>query len=156
MPSPDHSNIKLRLSVGFALIIAILATLAVVSVAGFAALGKAASELYDHPLQVSNASLRASMGVIKMHRSMKDIAFFSTTETVQGAEQVVAAEEFAVYRNLDLVRDQILGEEGAALERESRQLFIDWKSIREEVIRLVHVGDRSAAAEITRGKGATH
>ena len=37
---------------------------------------------------------------------------------------------------------------------ETRHLFIDWKPIREEVIKLVRKGQREEAAKITMGKEA--
>ncbi|MBU3917919.1 response regulator, partial [bacterium] len=61
-----------------------------------------------------------------------------------------------MYENLNIVRDNILGEQGQQLERDTRALFKDWKTIRNEVINLVSKGNTKAASVITRNKEAEH
>ena len=50
----------------------------------------------------------------------------------------------------------IIGTEGQNLEKRTRQLFANWKPIREEVFNLFHSGRRDEAALVTKGKGADH
>jgi hypothetical protein len=61
-----------------------------------------------------------------------------------------------VLEQLDIIKDKILGSEGQNLEKEARKLFVDWRSIRDEVIELAKSGKRDKAALITMGKGAAH
>jgi len=112
--------------------------------------------IYDHPLVVSNAALQSNVSITKMHRDMKDVVLFTTPTRVQQAIADVERQERLVYQYLDIVRDNILGDEGKALEKETRTLFDQWRPIREEVIELVRGGQRQAAADITIGKGAYH
>ena len=119
-------------------------------------LSKVARTLYDHPLVVSNASLHAAVSVTKMHRSMKSVVLSDSPLAINTAINKVNEQERLVYKKLDTLKDNILGDEGQKLENETRHLFIDWKPIREEVIELVRKGKREEAAKITSGKGAEH
>ncbi len=64
-------------------------------------LGELTSTLYEHPLKVSNAALKAKAGVIRMHRSMKDLSMSDTEMEIHQAIQTVQSEEKVVYQNLD-------------------------------------------------------
>ena len=85
---------------------------AALSIRGMNELGDLTSTLYDHPLKVSTAALKAKAGVIRMHRSMKDVAMSKTEMEIRPAIQTVQSEEKLVYQDLDIVKSRILGEEG--------------------------------------------
>ena len=91
-----------------------------------------------------------------MHRSMKDVTLFDFPSETNIAINAVNEQERMVFKNLDTVKKNILGDEGQKLENEIRHLFVTWKPIREEVIKLVSEGQREEAAKITMGKGADH
>lgn len=65
-------------------------------------------------------------------------------------------EEQLVFEEFIIIKEQILGTKGEILVRETEDLFIDWKEIRDEVITLVLKGDMETAALITKGKGADY
>lgn len=112
--------------------------------------------IYNHPLVVSNAAIQSTVSITKMHRDMKDIVLFNDPKRVKASIDKVVNEQQQVYKNLNIVRNKILGDEGKNLEQETRILFEKWLPIREEVIALIRNGKRQEAAEITIGKGATH
>ncbi len=87
---------------------------------------------------------------------MKDVVLFKALSKIQPSIDAVNEEEKQVYENLDIVKNRILGEEGKTLEIQARNLFDEWRPIREEVIRLVFEDQREKAANITIGKGANH
>lgn len=119
-------------------------------------LGNLTATLYNHPLQVSNAALKAKVGIIRMHRSMKDVSTSTTQLSATLAIETVLMEEQKVYAELARIRDLILGEEGKTLVEETTTLFAGWKPIRVEVEELVMQGKREEANKITRGKGADY
>jgi len=91
-----------------------------------------------------------------MHRTMKDIVMVDNLSLVEKLiSQVDHNEEIAIH-NLDIIRNQIIGTEGQLLEKQARELLIDWKPIRSEVINLVRDGSRGKAAKITTEGGAFH
>lgn len=140
----------------FAITILLFAGFGVFSILEMNKLGELTSILYEHPLRVSNAALRASMGVIKMHRGMKDLTLSESDLELHEAVQAVQSEEVIVYEQLDIIRNQILGKEGKSLEHATREMFANWKLIRDEVVEHILKGDRNAAVRITRRKGADY
>lgn len=141
---------------GFGLIFFLFSVVGITSWSGISSLGNLTSVIYQHPLEVSNASLRASMGVVKMHRSMKDIVLADEPFSLDRAIRLVSDEEKKVLQELDLIKEKILGVEGETLVHETEILFFNWRPVREEVIALVRKGDIRGAAQITKGKGAEH
>jgi hypothetical protein len=156
MKQQDPPRIKKTTVIGFALIISIFVLIGIVTWVEIHSLSRLTSIIYRHPLEVSNAALRGSMSVVKMHRSMKDVVLADEQLPIEKAISLVNDEEEIVYQNLDIVQNKILGAEGQALARETIVLFNDWRPIREEVINLVRKGDRVKGASITKGKGAQH
>ena len=122
-----HTIQKHKLTLGFLFIILLFLSFGITTVRGLLALGRLTQTIYEHPLVVSNASLAAGLNMTKMHRSMKDVVLADSTAELEQALQEVAKGEASVYRQLDIVRENILGPEGQTLERETRQLFINWK-----------------------------
>ena len=145
-----------RLLLSFGLIIGLFAVTGALTVYGLFAVGALTETIYHHPLVVSNASLRAAMHMTKMHRDMKDVVLADTPDAFEAALLRVSQNEIIVYAQLDLVRDNILGEEGKMLERETRTLVRNWEPIRKEVVRLKKSGKTAQAIRITQHKGARH
>jgi hypothetical protein len=145
-----------RLLIGFSSIILLLIVFGVISLIEIRTLSKVTRTIYKHPLVVSNASLRATVSMIKMHRSMKDVVLFDVPSEINIAISTVNEQGRMVFGSLDTVKKNILGDEGKKLENETRHLFTNWKPIREEVIKLVRENQRKEAAKITMEKGATY
>lgn len=147
---------KHKLSMSFLLIIVLFLSFGIIIIKGLLTLGNLTRTIYEHPLVVSNASLNAAVNITKMHRSMKDVVLASSPDQMEAALKAVAEDEQKVYRQLNIIRKDILGKEGQVLENQTRQLFVDWKPIRNEVVRLLKSGDKREAILITKEKGADH
>jgi signal transduction histidine kinase/CheY-like chemotaxis protein/methyl-accepting chemotaxis protein len=114
------------------------------------------TKLFNHPLQVTRAVLSADSGIVKMHRSMKDVALAANVDDIEVARKLVHQYETEVFEQFAIVKKWILGKEGADLIAETIQIFRDWAPIREEVITLMKKEQRNQASAITKGKGAKH
>jgi len=156
MSGDKFSKGKKVTTIGFAFIFLLFFIVGITSCYEINSLGNLTKTIYRHPLEVSNASLSASMGVVKMHRDMKDVVLSESSESLEKSVALVDEGEKEVFEKLKIIDEKILGEEGQALAKETTQLFVEWRPIREEVISLVRNGDRDSAADITRGKGAAH
>jgi PAS domain S-box-containing protein len=156
MIRPLQSNTQKRLILGFCTLISIFLLFGVYTLYDIHRISQLTRIIYNHPLAVSNAALQANISIVKMHRSMKDVVLFHTLSKIQQSIEIVNDEEKRVYRQLDIVKDNILGDEGKILENEARKLFDAWRLIRNEVIGLVDNDQRENAANITIGKGASH
>jgi signal transduction histidine kinase/CheY-like chemotaxis protein len=113
------------------------------------ALDRLTWELYNHPFQVSNAALRASMGVSQMQASMREAILARSESELAKAVQEVREADRTVYENLEVVRDNILGAAGQAMERETLNLVVAWGKTRNEVLELIQRGDKAAATALT-------
>ncbi len=143
-----------RLGLGFGL--SILITIIVGSFALYEIhiLSNLVKSMYNHPLTVSNSVRDIRADIIAMHRSMKDVALAETIEEVETAAEIVNQYEKQVYYNFDIVLDRFLGNLSEVYY--AKQVFSDWKIIRDEVINLSKLGKKNEAADITKGKGADH
>jgi len=140
----------------FLLIIVLFFSFGIITLRGLFTLGNLTRTIYEHPFVVSNASLVAALNITKMHRSMKDVVLANSFDEVDVALMSVAEYEHKVYQQLDVVREEILGKDGQTLEKQTRQLFVNWEPIREEVVRLLKSGNKKDAILITKEKGADH
>ena len=156
MTVPNEKTVKYKLVIGFLLVIVLFVSFGVISLWEVHTLGKLTKMIYEHPLVVSNAALNAGINMTKMHRSMKDVALSNSLNELDKASNEVNRYEQSVYEQLDVIKEMIIGTEGQNLEKRTRQLFADWKPMREEVFLLFHSGRRDEAAAITKGKGADH
>jgi len=109
-----------------------------------------------HPLEVSNAALKANLSVAKMHHGMNNAVLADDMLQLDTAVALVAKEEKRAIENLDIIKQKILGDEGKSLAEETWKLFEQWQQIRKDVIDLARNGDRITAGRISNGKGEAH
>ena len=152
----NRLSIRSRMVLAFLTMLILFVLFALYSIDKMQKLGALTVTLYKHPLKVSNAALSAASGIVRMHRSMKDVSMARSRSERTRAVNMVRAEEKRVYQNLALVKREILGREGRRLVMAATRAFARWKPIRLEVEQLVARGEREAAALITRKKGADY
>ena len=156
MTKPKLSNITRQLLLGFCALISIFLLFGVYALCNIYRVSDLSRTIYNHPLIVSNAALKLNASIAKMHRSMKDVVLFHSSSKIQQSIEALNREEEEAYRQLDIVKKNILGDEGKALVNEARKLFDAWRPIRNEVIGLIHNDQRENAADITIENGANH
>jgi Four helix bundle sensory module for signal transduction len=143
-------------AMSFILIIVLFFSFGLFTIKGLITLGNLTRTIYKHPFVVSNASLHAVINITKMPPSMKDVVLANSPDEIEAALKAIAEDEQKVYQQFDIIRKDILGDEGQALEKQIRQLFVNWKPLREKVVRLLKSGNKQDAILITKAKGADH
>jgi two-component sensor histidine kinase/HAMP domain-containing protein len=156
MPPKEGIGIFARLLFGFIIVLIFTGSGFYYSYTQMSRLSDFTTKMYNHPLRVTRAVLSADTNIIKIHRSMKDVALAETEAEFLSAINLVNSYEKIVYQNLDTVENWILGDEGRRLQGETVQLFHSWKPIRDNVIQLTRSGGKKRAFAITRGEGARH
>ena len=149
-------TIRTKLLLGFGVVLFLTSAVNIFSLFQMDHLANLTVDIYNHPLQVTRAVLRADGDIVRMHRSMKDVVLADNLTGTLAAEEQVALYEAQVYEQLAIVEEWILGDEGLALVAQTIQDFADWQEIRQEVIALTKDGNTTQAAEITKGRGAEH
>jgi methyl-accepting chemotaxis protein len=147
-------RIRTRLLVAFGILLLILILVSLFSMNRMVYLAGFTTEMYDHPLAVSNAVRDVEINIIKMHRSMKDVAMAENQQQMEEAAAEVDRLEKIVYDKLEIVKDRFLGDTKKV--EKMRERFGGWKPIRDEVIALTRQNEKARAAAITRGKGARY
>ncbi len=147
-------KISVHLFFGFSILIVIMIGMGAFIINNMKNLSELTTKLYRHPFAVSTAMLRIDVNIVRMHRSMKDVVLAQNASEIDEAADQVAQYEQKVYEDYKIVAERFLGDKKQV--DEGRQLFADWKPIRDEVIELMKSGKRDEAAAITKGKGAQH
>jgi len=146
----NNFTVKSRISALFAFSIILFALFGGFSLQRIGMLAGLTKSLYDHPLKVSNAALRAETGMIRMHRTMKDLVMSRNSMDTNTAIQELLDDERDVYRELAQVKELILGDEGKKLAQVTIDLFAGWKPLRAAVEELVLKGDTAGAISLHR------
>ena len=147
-------GVSQRILGGFALILVMMSLIGLLAWSAVNKMADLTSSMYQHPLTVSNAVLRANAGIIAMHRSMKDVALANNAGQIDAAVAAVDAAEKGVFKDFGIIRKNFLGD--MTLVDQAETAFRNWRPIREKVIALTRAGQKQAAARITRERGAAH
>ena len=144
-----RTKTKWLLAGGFLVMIALIVVLGIGAIRVTNTLAGLTTQMYRHPLIVSNAVLEANADIIAMHRHMKDVALARNAADLELAISRVDENEKEVFKHFDVVMDRFLGDKSKI--EAARQTFSGWKDIRSEVIELTRAGEHERAAAITKG-----
>ena len=117
-----------RFTVGFSLIVLLLTSITFFGINRMALLSTQTNLIYDHPLTVSNAVLRINGNIIKMHRSMKDVALAQDKDSIEEAYEIVSMHEKDILEDFRIIDKQFLGEKEKY--KKGLETFTAWKPIR--------------------------
>jgi methyl-accepting chemotaxis protein len=92
-----------KLLSGFILVIAITGIGGFYSYTQMNRLFDITTRIYNHPLQVTRAVLSADTNIVKIHRSMKDVALSATLIEIETAVNFVNEYEKIVFSQLGIV-----------------------------------------------------
>ena len=148
------TSIATRLGIGFGALVFLIITFGLLVLHQMVDLEKQSETMYRHPFTVSRAVDAVKIEILKIHREMKDLAHAIEPDRIRSHQSRVSVHDEEALRHLETVRSQFLGDPQTV--KKVYQSLIDWKPIRDEVIRLSLAGDFTAAETITREKGARH
>ena len=149
LANSDKNIIKSFLLIGLLLIL-----FGLFSINKIVELSNITEQFYEHPLTVTNATRSIQTNLTSMHRYMKDVVLAKNETEFQEALKKVNTYEQNVYKEFEIVFTYYLGDKQEV--KTSYNLFKNWKSIRDEVVNLIHEGNKEKASAITKGKGAQH
>lgn len=147
----NRFKIGKRLIFSFSILLSFTIIVGTIAIYEMNKLAEISSNMYRHPLTVSNAVRDIKSNIIAIHRSMKDVALANSPAEISFAKDAVNRYEIRVYELFKVVHERFLGEKEQVIAAEKS--FRAWKKIRDEVIQLSLEGKTKAAADITKGKG---
>ncbi len=130
------SGLQSRLSV--VVITGLLSGAGVYAIYSMTRLADLTHQLYHHPFAVNVAVEGIKADIFAMHRSMKDVVLAESPAELDRAIQQVDATEAKALDRFNLVQERFLGDRQVI--DQTRQSFINWKPIRNEVIQLKRAG----------------
>lgn len=154
MSKRNNSTIGIKLGLGFLVVIAISGIIGGVAIWNMETLAARTIKLYRHPYTVSTNILEIEVRIVEIHRNMKDVALARTNAEIDAAYSLVADIEKDTLKHFDVIEDRFLGED--YMWKDAKKAFIDWKPIREDVVRNMKEGNREEAARITKTRGVEH
>ena len=143
-----NMSIKRRMILTYLLSSLLFIALGLLSVRTVKTMSDSASMLYNHPLSVSNAALRASMYVKNIEFRMSKLYLAQNAFEIREEVEEIRRSEAELYKMLDIIQRDILGETGQDMERTTRRLVGDWKETRSKVIYLANQGKALEASRL--------
>ena len=149
-------NLKLskKMFVGFGLMILLMCSLSRMSTKVLKNVEDMTEKMYKHSFVISISVLEIESGIAKIYNEMKDIAMATEHSQIENSIKKVDEIEKKVYRDFDLIYERFL--EDPKIIDEVFIVFKDWKSIRDEVIRLTLDDNTVEAANFTKAKSVQH
>ena len=142
-----------KLIVGFFVLILLIVVMAAQSLIVQNQLSAYVTNMYKHPLAVTRAALSAQNAITQMDKGTKDLALALDRQARKKIVAQIDEEEKRVLEQLALVKERILGSEGADLTRKVEDLFREWGPIKDQIIEHLMDGERGQAARIMSGEG---
>ena len=145
-------TIAARLELGLGAILVFVMILGAAAWFQAEALWRNTEGLHAHPLTVRRALGDLNADILTMHGEMKGLVLASNDQERQEIIQTIDTAEAKAHTQFDIVYAAYLGPRSDI--DEAHDLFVEWKSIREETIRLLRSGNIPEATNSVKFNGA--
>ncbi len=147
-------NLKIgsRLAFAFGTLVILLIGISAYCAHQIDTIAELTSELYQHPMAVSNATREIRANVLEIRSIMKDVALAQTAAEVKEAQEKVAHLHEQTMTLFKLVSERFLGEKFHVQEIE--KAFLDWQPMRQEAFDLIKADRRQEAVAVILGKAS--
>ncbi len=149
-------NIGTQLRLSFGIILLLVLTLGAVAWVETDRIWDQFKGLYDHPLTVRGALDRLSTAILSIDRNEKAWLLATSDSERASILQDIDAKEAAAFRQLDILYDRFLGPRSDV--EDVRDQLAQWRSIRQETLRLAQAGKipEATARLQPQGLGGLH
>lgn len=144
-------NIGVQLKIVLGAILALVAILGVTALVQNENLWLQTKGLYEHPLQVQKTVGEIRAHILAIHREMKDLFLSASDSERMSIIQGIDFNDSHARGDLDILYNKYLGKR-EDVER-VHEALVQWKSIRDETIRLLREGKVSDAASRSKLDG---
>lgn len=147
-----YTKLLLKISFGFLLFLILL--VGIISLYDMYKLSNLTKKMYRHPLTVSNAVRDIKINIIIIENSMKDALLVNNQVEFSNAVNRINHSEKKIQSLFLVVYDRFLGRmEDIEIAEKS---FQEWKSTREQILRLIKEKKIETALEIMKGRNAAY
>lgn len=145
---------KTRIIIGFSIVIVLSMLIGIIGLTQIKKINKNAKLIYQHPLKVSNSVRDINVNINAIHRIMKDITLSPNIEQININVNQINYHNKVIYDAFKVVNDKFLGD--ISIVENTKNLFIESETIRNEIIELKKVGRNEEALIILKEKGSSH
>jgi CheY-like chemotaxis protein/HAMP domain-containing protein len=135
-----------QLGGGFALLVFFSVVLGIWSVMKIHGIFQSTTDLYLHPLVVSNAVRDIRANIFAMETAMKEAAIADNDHQIQAVSEKISRLEQEVLGSLEVVAQQFLGDKARVDALQKR--FIGWRGYRDKMLAAALKGDHQLAGHI--------
>ncbi|MBF0195970.1 MAG: MCP four helix bundle domain-containing protein [Magnetococcales bacterium] len=111
-------------------------------------------KFYRHPFTVTTSVGKIKIGMLTMALMMKDISTAESIEKIKSLSAKVDIVDKGVREEFKVIYERFLG--NPSLVNNAKNLFVDWKQIRDKVIVMRSAQVSANPGRITREEGAPH
>ncbi|MBF0379091.1 MAG: methyl-accepting chemotaxis protein [Desulfamplus sp.] len=143
-----------KMGFGFGLMIAMAFLIGIIGTNKMKEIAKNLDKLYKHPHTVITTMLRIDGNMVRMRLGMRYLRFAKNDSDFRKIEQQLAEYQEEIIKEFDLIKDRFLGDQTSV--DEAINLFIGWKTFRDEEIAFVKAGKIKEADEVAENKVIPH
>lgn len=151
MPLLEKLTVKMRIVLIMMLSILILVGVSLFQYQKFTDIEALVDKMYRHPVTISNTIKDIDRNIVLIHREMKDIAL---GKDLSKAQSIVDKIHNETLDEIILLEERFLGNKEEIVKLE--KLFVEWKEIRQKVIKYMQEDNNKMASKITMTEGAEH
>ncbi|BAP56743.1 methyl-accepting chemotaxis protein [Thioploca ingrica] len=150
-----NSKISTLLYQGFGLMIVFIVVISTFAFLQMHTLSEFTTKLYNHPFMVTNTVRDVNINLLKIREHMRNIAINPELTTVEKSRQAIDDYEQEIHTYFEIIAERFLGDQQDV--DSFKNLFDEWKTIRDKIITLAQQGKREeATTAILSGEGAQH
>ena len=146
-------SLKKKLIVIFGSLIILFSIFGVYSIYSSVKFTNLTDKIYKHPLRVSNASLEVLIHIYRMKMALDELLIITDENHFMTNVHEIEDSEQEVFRDLQIITDNILGEEGKTLAAVTVKHFKSWAPHRETFIAVAKAGNLKEAKDMASVHG---
>ena len=133
-------TIRTRLITGFSVLVILILFMGMFSYSKLVLLEKQTENIYKHPLTVTRASLTASNDIREVVILMKEMVLLNDAQSINKARIDMEKQVDDLTKQLNIVKERILGVEGDALIENVINRVSQWKPVRDNYVEALLAG----------------
>ena len=149
-----NMKIKVKLALGFGVLIVMIAILGIYSIIEVKTLSNITQKMYNHPFTVSVAVRDVNLKIVTIHKTMQDIVLSKDSQQIQNSIAKIDKYDKETLHYFKTLEKGFLGDKNKV--KEAHDIFKEWKPIRNEMIDLFQKGNKIQAKDILQNKDDQH
>jgi methyl-accepting chemotaxis protein len=145
-------QIKVRLLLSFAIIVALLVSVGGYSLNRMSHLSGLTAELYDHPFTVRKSIRDAYLNLMQMNFTLNKLASAPNAASLPTDLQTLQDADKEFRKNMALVKERFLGKQSDV--DDIFRVYEEWRPVRDRLVALIVAGQQAKAKQLQTGSEA--